>query len=172
MDRFPILAALCILPTGCAGMIAKSGIDLDAFESVNEVHSKFGEPCVKGSATDLAKGEQSIPKNQAFYEDYHTRLKISDRDWTHGDGYAMALSVTLGTVELLLVPEQLYYLTKHAITGQTLRIIYDSNGKVVAGELDGKPLYLDPHYHTTSKEKSPSLPPPSSMSPTTAETTR
>ena len=170
MIRLPILVALCILPTGCAGMIATSGIKLDTFETIDEIHAKFGEPCMTGSAKDAFKESKPVYENAVFYEDYHTRQKIADRDWADGDGYAIGLIVTLGTAELLLFPHELFKLTKHEITGQTLRIVYDANGKVVAGQLDGENLYLHPHYHTSSKEDSPSLPPPSSIIPSRNDT--
>jgi hypothetical protein len=143
---------------GCAGLIATSGIDLDAFETSNEVHAKFGEPRATGSAKGTFKEGQPVPESAAFYEDYRTRQKISDRLWCDGDGYAISLVATAGTIEFLLLPQQLYYFTKHKITGQTLRMIYDANGKVVAGQLDGKNLFLHPHSLTTHEAASPSPP--------------
>jgi hypothetical protein len=156
------------LAGGCAGMIATSGVNLDNFESMNDVHTKFGEPCATGSTKGSCKEDDPVPQNAAFYEEYRTRLKIADRDWCDGDGYAIFLISTAGTIEFFLFPQQLYYLTKHTITGQTLRIIYDTNGKVIAGQLDGKYLGLRPHYLTKEHEgdskhesDSPPLPPPS-----------
>jgi hypothetical protein len=143
------------LVSGCAGMIATSGIKLDTFETMDEVHTTFGEPSATGSAKDAFKKGQNVPKEAAFYEDFRTRLKIADRDWCDGDGYAIVLIATCGTGELFLFPQQLYDLTKHTITGQTLRIIYDTRGRVLAGQLDGKDLYLRPPYFNGNEVASP-----------------
>jgi len=133
------------LSGGCAGLIAGAGTDPTEFKTKEEVHANFGEPCASGSVEGTLEKDQHTPRDAAFYEDYMTRRKIADRSFSDSMGaYGLCFISTLGTIELLLVPQQLYLMTKRTIAGQTLRIIYDANGKVVGGQLDGEEII---HFH-------------------------
>lgn len=139
-----IVTFLLLIPIafagGCAGMIAQCGTDPTALKTQKEVHDTFGEPVETGSQVGVTKEGEFVPKDAAFYEDYTTRRKIATP--YPGDGYIIFLIGSLGTLDLLLVPQQFCLMTKRAITGQTVRIIYDSNGKVIAVNLDGESLYF------------------------------
>jgi hypothetical protein len=127
---------------GCADKIARVGTVLSEFKTKEEMYAKFGEPCASGTTDGAFKEGQFIPRDAAFYEDYTTRQKISTPYLE--PGYGMMLCMTLGTIELLLVPEQLYLIMKRKLVGQTLRVIYDANGKVVGAQLDGEDINFHP----------------------------
>lgn len=138
---------LFLVPTifsgGCAQMMAESGMDLSNFKSNEAIHAKFGEPCASGSTEGAFNKDQYVPRDAAFYEDYLTRRKLST-PYT-SIGYGMILVMTLGTIEPLLVTDQLFRITKRTIMGQTLRVIYDADGKVLGFHLDGESVYLPSH---------------------------
>ncbi len=114
-----------LVSSGCAGAIARAGTDPTEFKTKEEVHAKFGEPYAKGT------------EDGAVYEDYFTRQKIASRPPWLGEGYVMVLFMTFGTVDLFLVPQELYLTTKRTIAGQTLRFTYDNLGNVIKRQRDG-----------------------------------
>jgi len=125
---------------GCAGFIAGLGTNLNDFETIEQIHAKFGEPDASGSTNGEFKKGQVIHRDAMFYEDYAIRRKIADTGWCDGDGYAIEWISSLGTIDLLLVPQQLFIAAKRSIMGQRLRIIYDSHGRVVGCQIDGEDL--------------------------------
>ena len=121
--------------SGCAGLIARSGLDPTQLQTAEDVHGKFGKPYASGSANDALKEDQSVPRNAAFYEDYMVRQKIATSNY--GEGYVMLLLITFGTAEFLALPPELFLLAKRSILGQKLRFTYDIEGRLIRLQLDG-----------------------------------
>lgn len=125
-----LFLVLALASSGCAAKIAGLGTDPTKFETIEEVHAKFGQPDAGGTLDG---------KDGAFYEDYITRRKIATYPLcTSGPGYGIALVMTLGTVDLLMISNELCLSAKRTLTGQTLRFIYDNNGKLIKLQLDGE----------------------------------
>jgi hypothetical protein len=148
-----IACLLCLvsaaLSGGCAGMIARTGIDPTELKTKEEVRARFGEPTVIGSL-DGTDG--------AFYEDYFTHRKIATHpDRTSSPGYVMGLFMTLGTLDLFLVPEELLLTAKRTVVGQTLRFTYDKNEKLLKLELDGDTDEFGGFYLSQKVLRDPSL---------------
>ena len=128
----PFLAALAC---GCSCMIAGAGTDLGAVETKAEMHSVLGEPVTRG----LADGQP--------YEEFRTRMVISDDQSSTDEGYALLLFVSCGTSELVTVPYQLGLLCKRSLVGQTVRVTYDQKGHVSQVDRDGESV-LGPFKRT------------------------
>jgi len=128
---YPFLLAAVSLSAGCAGLIAtKYGEDLSVLKSKEEVRAHLGEPETSG----VADGHP--------FEEYRTRRLIAnpwDLDFI-SPGYAMGLIATLGTIDLILVPQQVFLVTKRTILGQTIRVTYDPAGSVTGLSRDGEPI--------------------------------
>jgi hypothetical protein len=119
--------AITLLTSGCAGMISGVGTRLLFLTTREEIHAQLGEPTVSG----FADGEP--------FEEYHTRRKISEAGTLRlGDGYAMAWVATLGAIDLICVPHELYLLGRRSLLGQTVRVTYDEAGTITDLRLDGE----------------------------------
>jgi hypothetical protein len=124
-----LLLFASVLPaSGCAALIAQSGTDLTPLTTKAEIHAALGEPAVSG-----------VSGGQPF-EEYRTRRKIADRPL--GEGYAIALVETLGAIDLICVPAELYLTGRRTLLGQTIRVTYDSTDKVAGLYRDGESLYF------------------------------
>jgi hypothetical protein len=117
-----------IFSGGCAAMIARSGTDPTYLKTKEEIHANFGEPIMSGKLDGM---------DGAFYEDYFTRRKIAT-EYPNAEGEVMCFAMTLGTLEVLLVSQELYLTTKRAIAGQTLRFTYDKDAKLINVQMDGR----------------------------------
>jgi hypothetical protein len=144
---------------GCAGLIAQSGTDPTALKTRDEVHAKFGEPVASGVFKD---------DDGKTYEDYVVHQKIAaDTDFrTHGfigmvqleNDYKAFLIFTLGTCELVLIPEQLILTTVRCIGGERIRFKYDSLGRLVEVQRDSNLDYFqssDGVVHVNQSDRSP-----------------
>jgi YD repeat-containing protein len=120
--------------SGCAGLIARSGTDPTALNTREEVHAKFGEPVASGAVKD---------SDGTTYEDYVVHQKIAantnfrtppeflgGRTSLESD-YENFLLFTLGTCELVLIPEQLILTTVRCVGGERIRIKYDREGRLI-----------------------------------------
>jgi hypothetical protein len=143
---FVIVAAS--FSAGCASLIARCGKDLTGLKTKEEVHAQLGKPVSKG----FVKGES--------FEEYRTRRKISEDCPIRfgGDGYAMGLVLTLGTIDLLYVPREFYIAGKRSLLGQTMQVNYDASGAVTQIYLDGESLFLPwrTPYLNDAQETAPS----------------
>jgi len=54
----------------------------------------------------------------------------------------MGLIMTLGTIEVINVPHELYLMGRRTLLGQTIRVNYDASNAVRQIYLDGEPLIL------------------------------
>jgi hypothetical protein len=130
MRLVSLLLFACVLPSsGCAALIARSGTDLNALKTKEEIHALLGEPVACG----VANGEA--------FEEYHTRRKISDDAILRlGEGYAMMMILTCGAIDVLYVPQELYLVGRNTLLGQKVRVIYDCSGTVTGVCLDSNPF--------------------------------
>ena len=142
-----LLIATVSFSAGCAGMIARCGKDLTGLETKEEVHAQLGEPAAKG----VVDGKP--------FEEYFTRRKIAEPYPLRyfGPGYPMGLIGTLGTIELILVPEELYLIGKRTLRGQTIRVTYDASSAVTGIALDGESLFNFGHspHRNNAEEVAP-----------------
>jgi YD repeat-containing protein len=118
-------------------MIASCGKDLSPLETKADVRAQLGDPVAIGV-------EDGAP-----FEEYRTRRKISRSGAPPycGPGYAMLGIMTCGTVELILVPYELYLVGSGALLGQRLRFTYDTADRVTRVTLDGEPLFFFKELH-------------------------
>ena len=112
-------------------MIASSGIPVTGFQTLEDVHAQLGTP--DASVVGIPN-EGSIPKGTAFYEDYFTHRKVATPYLE--PGHTMFLVMTLGTAELVLVPTELCVAAKRTIFGQSIRVFYNTDGKILDVQLD------------------------------------
>jgi hypothetical protein len=127
-------------------MIARMGTDVGEFKGPEEVHAKFGEPVESGPTFGTFKKDEVVPSDAAFYEDFQTHKKIVDISNYREPGYKNIDLMTLGIIELYLIPCELGSLTKHTLLGQKLRVIYNPQGKVIAAQIDEKWIDFGPKY--------------------------
>jgi len=123
-----LVAATCLLFSGCSVFIAQSGTDLQPLVTRHQVHEKLGEPATSGF------------EDGAAFDQYRTRRKFSDEMAAAGDGMGFAMTVGLG--EFFAFPHELYLLAKRTIVGQDVRFEYDDSGVVTHASLDGAWPYL------------------------------
>ncbi len=139
-----LLVATTPLLSGCASIIARTGTDLYCLKSKEEVQAKLGKPV----ATGMEDGE--------FFEEYRTRRKIAEQ-WParcSGIGYAMLVTMTCGTSELISVPNELFILGRRTLLGQPIRVTYGEDGSVKYVRLD-EPSMWEPQFERTRvKEES------------------
>ena len=142
--RFALLLAATAAPlsVGCTAIIARSGEDLSALKTREQVHDSFGTPV----ATGTSDGQT--------YEEYRSRRKIAE---PHGPGYAMSLALTLGLTELYWFPRELYLLGRHTILGRDICFTYDAAGNVTAVHIDHMHIpWLSNPLPTYAREESAS----------------
>jgi YD repeat-containing protein len=125
---FLFVSACLTFSCGCAFMIAGAGKDLGRVESKRDMHAALGEPVAKG----VADGRE--------YEEFRTRKVIAEDLTFQVEGYGMAWACTLGTIDLVCVPYQCYLLGKRTLLGQTIRVTYDQEGRIVEVERDGESM--------------------------------
>ena len=118
-----IASAASLGLSGCTGMLASRGLDLDKMQSDAVVQSRLGKPISSGTT----EGKQ--------YEDFHTHQKIA---YKPGAGYAMGFCMTLGLCDLFLFPIEVVKASSEMIKGHDVRVIYESDGKVSTILVDGK----------------------------------
>jgi YD repeat-containing protein len=131
-----LLLVSAISSSGCAGLIARSGTDVTALASRDEVHAVFGEPV----ATGVVEGSEG-----KTFEEYVTRKKIAalpEEPTEHiaampGDhgylslNYDGTLLFSLGTCELVLIPEQLTLIAVRFVGGEQIRFTYDRSDRLI-----------------------------------------
>jgi hypothetical protein len=132
--RLLLIAALPLM-SGCAHMIAESGLELHDLPNKEAVREMVGEP----NATGTEGGQR--------FEEYRTRRKLAEptpaRCW--GEGYAMLTVMTVGLCECIAVPNELFILGRRTAFGQPIRVIYDEKGSVSSVLFD-EPGVLEPSY--------------------------
>ena len=111
-----VLCCFSLLPSGCASLIARTGVNAYALETREEVHQKFGKPMESWQA-----GDES-------FEVFHTRRKLADGP--KAVGLAMYTGMTWGVGELDALPYELFVLADGTVRGQEVRFDYDDSGKV------------------------------------------
>jgi YD repeat-containing protein len=125
---YPLLLVAAFSSSGCAGLIARSGTDVTALKTRNEVRAVFGEPVAAGVV------EESEGKT---FEEYVTRRKIAalpEEPSGRGFGslaYPGTLFFSLGTCELVLIPEQLALMAVRFVGGEKIRFTYDRSGRII-----------------------------------------
>jgi YD repeat-containing protein len=123
-----LLLIAAMSASGCSGLIARSGTDLTALKSRDEVHAMFGQPV----ATGVVKGCEG-----ETFEVYVTRRKIAALpEEPSGRGpeslaYPGTLFFSLGTCELVLIPEQLTLMAVRFVGGEKIRFTYDRSGRLI-----------------------------------------
>jgi hypothetical protein len=139
-----LLIAAASFVSGCAHMIAESGLDLAALPNKEAVHEQVGQPIATGT------------ENGHYFEEYRTRRKLAEptpaRCW--GEGYVILTTMTAGLSECIAVPNELFILGRRTVFGQPIRVTYAENGSVGSVLFD-EPGVLEPSYW--SKHEPPSL---------------
>lgn len=110
-------------------LIARSGADMSAMCTRQDVHNRFGEPPVTG-----------VDKDGLAYDEYITRLKICEE--MRAAGLGMGLAMTWFVPEIILFPAEMYRLCKNTMLGQRLKFVYDQSGKVLQAYYDDERLYF------------------------------
>jgi hypothetical protein len=96
-----IFCASLVLSSGCAALIAMPGEDLTVCKSKAEIRAHLGEPTSAGTAFEME------------YEEFFSHKLISEaNNGTFGPGYSMAIICTLGTWDLVAVPEELWIISR------------------------------------------------------------
>ena len=123
-----LVAATCLLSSGCSVFIAQSGTDLKSLVTRDQVHATIGKPAASGFEDGVS------------FDQYRTRRKFPNDFDAAGDG--MGFAMTVGLSEFIAFPRELYLLSKRTIFGQDLRFEYDESGDVTRASLDGSWPYI------------------------------
>jgi hypothetical protein len=124
--RPALFVCVALLGGGCAGMLARSGIDPGYAKTREQVHETFGNPATSGVTEG---GEQ--------YEDYCCHRKVSE-NLRASVLWLMALS-SFGLTDFYYVPCELGRTGWKTIRGYDLRFVYDAEGRVTKHLIDGTP---------------------------------
>lgn len=117
-------------PTGCSGLVAGSGKNLEDIRTRDEAHaafahqlsSSYGDPDPAGACRHVS-------------DTFRTRRKIAERDKLMS--IAMLDGPTLGLAEFYLFPRELFIAGRRSVLGQTIEVEYDPAGRVVGIKRDG-----------------------------------
>ena len=130
------LVVAMLFTTGCAHMIAESGLDLGALPNKEAVHEAVGQPIASGTEDGL------------YFEEYRTRRKLAEpqplRCW--GEGYAMLLVMTCGLSECITVPHEAFILGRRTLLGQPIRVTYGDDGAVHDVLFDEPGFFRDSYW--------------------------
>jgi hypothetical protein len=105
-----------LISSGCSSLLARSGVDLSALATREQVRAEFGEPEASGTTED------------GYYEEYHSRRKISDP--VIASAYGMMFVMYFGLGEAVSLPIEAGRLASTTISGQEIRVTYDSADQV------------------------------------------
>jgi hypothetical protein len=130
-----LVLASVFLSSGCAQMIASCGKDIDCLHTRKEAHALLGEPAAIGIADEL---NEPAATGIALHEEFHPRMPIAE---DLGYGYVLGDMLTLGTLDLCVVPFEIYVKCRKMLVGQTICVNYDASNAVKRIELDGHPLH-------------------------------
>jgi hypothetical protein len=123
---FLLLIGTALLSNGCAALIARSGKDLEAMTTREEVRKDMGVADEIG----MVNGEP--------YEEFRFHGKVADFWKAHSNG--MGFVMTFGLGEVVQFPEAVFEAGQEVIDGHAVRFYYDPIGNVTGCVLDGKPL--------------------------------
>jgi hypothetical protein len=118
--------AAALLGSGCAGMLARSGIDPGYAKTRQQVHETFGEPLASGVTEG---GEQ--------YEDYCCHHKVSEN--LRASVLWLITYSSLGLADFYYFPCEIGRTAWKAVRGYDLRFQYDAEGRVTKHLIDGVP---------------------------------
>lgn len=121
-----IVAALVLMPCGCASWIARSGNDISYLQNREQVRHRFGDPDWFG----VYDGRT--------YEEYITRDKISEE--RRASAIGMDVAMTYGAAELIALPVELYRQGERIVLGKIVRFEYDPEGRVIETYVNGFPV--------------------------------
>ena len=126
-----ILAAGCLASSGCSMLVKHSGTDISTLATRDQVHEVLGEPT---RVSEL---------NGDPVEEFETHRKIADAGGFHGLGEEYSL--TLGLVEFVRFPQELYTAISHSVSGQQIQFTYNADGYVTYIRQDGEPVTRNPY---------------------------
>ena len=140
-----LVAAAAGLSGGCSHYIACAGTDVIALETQSQVRERLGRP------------DDSLQGATGWFDEYHTRRKVSEAGSSRVTSMGMGIAMTFGFVEFLAFPAEVYLLVRRTLGGQSLRFNYDSAGRVTGIFLDGE--RLDWKRSVASSDTGPMTPP-------------
>ncbi len=133
----PLLAS-CLIWVGCAPMINYSGKNIAKLKTRDQVHKALGTPSNIGRRAE----------EDGQFEEFQTRAKIADPK--AGDYNLLLDSASLGLYELYSFPRTLGELAFSTCVGQTVRVEYDDDGKVIGSRID---LNVSKEHKDSSEKK-------------------
>ena len=98
-------------------MVARTGTDITALDSRNDVQALFGTPKASGENHD------------GHFEEYRTHRKIADH--LRGMGHGMGFMMSFGLLEPVNLAREVGYLSRTTLLGHDVRFTYDDSGKVI-----------------------------------------
>jgi|GEM_PF-7063219 len=128
----------CLLWAGCAPMIHYSGKNIAKLKTRDQVHKALGTPSNIGRRAE----------EDGQFEEFQTRAKIADPK--AGDYNLLLDSASLGLYEIYSFPRTLGELAFSTCVGQTVRIDYDDDGKVIGSRID---LNVSKEHKDSSEKK-------------------
>jgi hypothetical protein len=120
------LAGAALFTCGCSVFWTRSGEDLSALQTRDQVRMEFGEPTF------------IEPANGSIYETFHTTRKISEQ--VRANELAAEISASYGFAEFVAFPGELVDNAYRILYGQTLCFRYDQRGNVLNVFLNDQPF--------------------------------
>lgn len=134
-NRLLILTALLMLNSGCSYLIGMRGVNFNELDSQEKIEAHIGHPRLVTQADDKT------------IVTYRTRRKLASIDYYVPAGnFFMGYCATLGTVDLIFTPIELYRMVSGLVLGSDVRVTYTKHGVIYDVFVNGKEWHLDRNH--------------------------
>lgn len=127
-----MLIAITLFQCGYSTLIARSGKNVEIWETREQIREVLGTPMTTG----IEEGRE--------FDDFVTCKKIEEDSRIYG--LSVSFAMTCGFSEFITFPNEAYRAIRNMIVGTDLRFYYDANGRITG--MDSRTIQVSPRIST------------------------